>query len=184
MKKRNVKTIQGEEWREVDFSEGKYKVSNFGRMKSFHYDKEEGRILKQCLIKGFATVSLIVNKKSKTYFVHKLVAQAFIPKDNEDQSIVTHVDGKVLNNHIDNLKWQTKEENYKMILKKLHEKNRGRKGVITNSKLKEKDVALLKSMLNKGITQSYLAKMFCISEMQVTRIKRGDNWAHVKPLDD
>ena len=50
---------------------------------------------------------------------------------------------------------------------------------INNSKLKEKDVMLLKSMLQRGVSQSKIAKMFCISEMQVTRIKRGENWGHV-----
>ena len=52
---------------------------------------------------------------------------------------------------------------------------------INNSKLKERDVVLLKSMLQRGVTQASIAKMFCISEMQVTRIKRGENWGHVQP---
>jgi len=39
---------------------------------------------------------------------------------------------------------------------------------------------LLKSMLQRGVVQAKIAKMFCISEMQVTRIKRGENWGHVQ----
>ena len=50
---------------------------------------------------------------------------------------------------------------------------------VLNSKLKESDVRQLKLMLAKGITQSIIAKMFRISEMQVTRIKRGENWGHI-----
>ena len=38
----------------------------------------------------------------------------------------------------------------------------------------------IKSMLQRGIVQSKIAKMFCISEMRLTRIKRGENWAGVK----
>jgi len=58
------------------------------------------------------------------------------------------------------------------------------KGLIRNSKLKAEDVKVLKSMLEKGIKQNVIAKLFSISEMQVTRIKRGENWAHIKASSD
>ena len=35
-------------------------------------------------------------------------------------------------------------------------------------------------MLQKGVPNVKIAKMFCISDMQVTRIKRGENWGHVQ----
>lgn len=53
--------------------------------------------------------------------------------------------------------------------------------LLTYHKLNEKDVKQVKSMLNKGIKGKIIAKMFCISEMQITRIKRGENWGHIKP---
>jgi len=34
-------------------------------------------------------------------------------------------------------------------------------------------------MLQRGVTQQIIAKMFRISDMQVSRIKRGENWGHV-----
>jgi DNA invertase Pin-like site-specific DNA recombinase len=54
---------------------------------------------------------------------------------------------------------------------------------VTSSKLKAEDVALLKSMLDRGIKQKVIAKLFCISEMQVTRIKRNENWAEIQALE-
>jgi len=51
---------------------------------------------------------------------------------------------------------------------------------ITYSKLKVRDVIAIKKMLQRGVQNVDIAKMFCISEMQVTRIKRGENWGHVK----
>ncbi len=54
------------------------------------------------------------------------------------------------------------------------------KGIIRNSKLKPDDVKVLKGMLEKGIKQNVIAKLFSISEMQVTRIKRGENWSMIK----
>lgn len=49
-----------------------------------------------------------------------------------------------------------------------------------NTRLKERDIIQLKMMLQRGIPQVKIAKLFCISEMQVTRIKRGENWGDVK----
>jgi hypothetical protein len=37
--------------------------------------------------------------------VHRLVAEAFIPNDNEDFDIVNHIDGNKQNNHYTNLEW-------------------------------------------------------------------------------
>ncbi len=47
------------------------------------------------------------------------------------------------------------------------------------SKLKERDVRIIKHQLGLGITGSFLAKTFGVSEMQISRIKKGENWAEV-----
>ena len=68
-----------------------YEISNFGRIKSKsrlvkrkdnkNYIMKE-KILKQDLIKGYYRVSLFENNKIIHKFVHKLVAEAFIPNPN------------------------------------------------------------------------------------------------------
>ena len=58
--------------------------------------------------KGYYRVEL----KGKGYFVHRLVAMAFIPNvDNKEQ--VNHIDGIKTNNSVDNLEWVTNAENHK-----------------------------------------------------------------------
>jgi DNA-directed RNA polymerase specialized sigma subunit len=42
-------------------------------------------------------------------------------------------------------------------------------------------VAVIKGMLEKGVKQNLVAKMFCVSEMQVSRIARKENWAEIEP---
>lgn len=178
---RKLKKLEDEEWIELPDSSGQYWVSNYGRIKSFHYSKE-GKILKAGLVNSFPTVSLKINKKNKRFFIHKLVAELWIPKPSNNSEHVIHLDWNFKNNHYLNLEWATKE----MVTKRNSERLKiiyndpNRPKVITQNKLKEQDVRVIKSMLLRGVPNVTIAKMFCISDMQVTRIKRGENWGHVK----
>lgn len=181
MTNRNLRKLEDEVWKEIPFADKKYEVSNYGRVKSYCYDKTNGKILRPGLTKGFHTVTFKTNDSKKTFLVHKLVAIVFVPKESEDQTIAIHLDWNKRNNHYKNLKWLTKTEAYARIMPRLQEINKIKnKGIIRNSKLKPDDVKVLKGMLEKGIKQNVIAKLFSISEMQVTRIKRGENWSMIK----
>ncbi len=178
-----LKPLQDEEWKVVPNTNEKYWVSNYGRVKSFLVNKKDGALLKYAVVKNFRFVNLTTAKgKHKTTFVHKLVASVWLEKPSEKYTIVTHLDRNLKNNHVSNLQWLTPEEAGKRngeFFKKIFT---GKKlpGERHHTKLKEQDVVQLKKMLQKGIPQSKIAKLFCISEMQVTRIKRGENWGDVK----
>ena len=93
-----------EEWRDVENYEGKYQISNLGRLRSFarsveplifapHYDKD-----------GYIMYGLRRNGKIYTKKAHRLVASAFIPnKDNLPQ--INHIDEDKTNNRVSNLEW-------------------------------------------------------------------------------
>jgi hypothetical protein len=178
---RKLKKIEDEEWREMPGTNGQYQISNYGRVKSFFYSKE-GKILKQGLINNFPAISLKINKKNIRFFVHKLVAENWLPKPDFDPDHVIHLDWNTKNNHYGNLEWASKEmvKTRKAAYLKIKYNDPNRPKVITQNKLNEKDVQVIKSMLLKGVANTTIAKMFCISDMQVTRIKRGENWGHVK----
>jgi len=182
IKEKNYRPLDDEEWREVPGSNNVYWVSNYGRVKSFYYKKKDGAVLKSCNLNNFKYVNIKTNGPHKVHLVHKLVALAWLERPTENHTVVTHLDRNLKNNHFSNLQWLTPEESrkrngeyYKKIFTgQIHPDERH------HTKLKVNDVIQLKKMLLRGIPQSKIAKMFCISEMQVTRIKRGENWGDVK----
>ena len=99
-------------WKEIPNYEGKYQVSNTGKVRSLNYKRTgKTKILKIREDKnGYTVVTLTKNSKKKTYSVHRLVAQAFIPNPN-DLPEVNHKDENPANNFYTNLEWCTHEYN-------------------------------------------------------------------------
>lgn len=98
-------------WKDVKGFEGRYQVSNLGRVRSldfvqigrnqFGYSYEvirKGRILKPKIsVWGYYRVNLSVNRKISYRSIHRLVAMAFIPNPNNLPE-VNHKDENKLNN--------------------------------------------------------------------------------------
>jgi hypothetical protein len=181
---RRLRKLEDEVWKEISFTDFKYEVSNYGRVKSFCQDSMNGKILKPSLIGGFKVVSLKFKNKTKHFLIHKLVAEEFILKESADQTVVIHLDWNKSNNYYSNLMWVTKSDSYARMHKRLQDERKKKGKVVTYSKLKPDEVALVKSMLERKVKQKLIAKMFCISEMQVTRIKRGENWKEIFPIEN
>lgn len=113
-------TKQGTEiWRRVvvDGIVFDYEVSNLGRIKSLNWngrgkeigygnlDKQDGYMRKYLLYTDENG-----NKKYKRYYIHRLVASAFI-LNPKNKPLVDHKDTNRTNNRVDNLSWVTPKEN-------------------------------------------------------------------------
>lgn len=174
--------MTGEVWQYINLNgidkNEKYQISNYGRIKSFKTNKEDGIIINGSSLKGYRILNVKLENNSRTTkYVHKLVAECFIPKENEQQEYVIHLDFNKANNHTNNLKWVTKETMF------AHQKINPnyKRGVINYSKLSETDVIRLKKKLARGKNKLYkLAKEFGITHTQLNRIRKGENWGHVK----
>nr|DAX05603.1 MAG TPA: homing endonuclease [Bacteriophage sp.] len=95
-------------WKDIKNYEGLYQVSNLGRVKSFrNWHGKSERILKFNInSSGYYRACLSKNSKQKYFFVHRLVAQAFIDNPN-NYSVVNHKDENPKNNNVENLEWCT-----------------------------------------------------------------------------
>ena len=119
--------------------------------------------------------------------VHKLVATYFLKKPLVKQTIVGHIDHDKLNNNSSNLKWMTPAENYAHQQKSPHviaerkERLYTRKESSKASKLTVAKVGQLKKLLNEGKPVRKLVQQFKVTDTQILRIKRGENWAEVQP---
>lgn len=167
-------------WKPVFGYEDTYQVSNYGRVKRF--EKVLTNSLQKVIRNNGSSpyfrlkVNLWKNNKYKTYKIHRLVAQAFIPNP-ENKPQVNHVDNNSLNNHVSNLEWCTNKENIHHAMKQ-GRMNRG----INNgmSKLNEKEIKEIRSFCNPSYKEKILlSKKYCISYSYLNTILRKETWKHI-----
>lgn len=171
----------------------RYAVSNYGRLMSFTDSMDDGSIIKGGRSEGYVTLRYKFKEedkwRSKSFFVAKLVAENFIPNDDpEHKTYVLHLDYQRDNDRATNLKWATKEEMIEHSKKSPHVISARQRTIDHNiksdgMKLTTTQVIRLKKELvnpNRKTRLKMLAKQFNISEMQLYRIKRGENWGHIK----
>lgn len=106
-----------EKWRSITGFEGLYEVSDHGRVKSLARTFSIGsskRTLPDTIMKlqrnrnGYLEIKLRRPAYYKHYFIHRLVAQAFLEGDSD---VVNHKDRNRENNHLSNLEWASYKEN-------------------------------------------------------------------------
>lgn len=185
-----IKSAFGEEWKEIDFGDikpqKKYLISNFGRIASYTDEISEANPIKLASISGYLSFNIRYKGKRKTYYAHRLVAKHFIPCNKEEKTIVIHKDHNKVNNISSNLEWVTikekskhQEKNPKVIEARFEKRTKNQIG----HKLTSTDVIRLKRKIwdpNRKTRMKIIAKQFGISEMQLYRIKSGENWSHIR----
>lgn len=85
-----------------------YEVSSFGRVRNKITKNVLTNLDKNRL--GYLRVVLFKDHEKKRFFIHRLVATAFIP-NLENKPQVNHKDGNKQNNNLENLEWVTRSEN-------------------------------------------------------------------------
>lgn len=165
-------------WRWVRGYKGLYRVSDSGKVKSYHQDEVNGKLLRPAdQGYGYLVVSLSKKSKAKTCLVHRLVAQTFIPNP-KNRPEVNHKDGNKYNNNMTNLEWRTKKGNMRHSARMgLHA--HGDSHVL--AKLSDEDVRKIKMLLKQtrratkrgNLTQAHIAEMFNVHQSNISHINRG-----------
>lgn len=159
-------------WTDIKGYEGKYKISNLGKVKSLdritiYFNKSkrnwEGRILKNVVKhkkdNSYLHVTLFDKGSRKIYLVHRLVAQAFIPNLNNLPQ-VNHKNGIKYDNKVENLEWITAKGNSNHAYREL--------GIKVPKKLSKKQVNEIKDRyFNKKETQTKLYKEYGLCETTI-----------------
>lgn len=145
--------MENEIWKDVPEYEGLYQISNLGNIKSLSR-RNKNRINQEKLMKlklnssGYYQVWLCKNNKDKGFFVHRLVALAFISNENNFPE-VNHIDTVKINNTTSNLEWCTHSYNMK---------HANSLGLISIKKMTESKIKYTKNDLNKVIELKNLNK--------------------------
>lgn len=98
-------------WMDVLGYEGIYKISRFGDVKTIERKQPNGTSFYRARIrkitvtpKGYHRINLCKLSKQKAFFIHRLVAIAYLSNPN-NYSQINHIDGDKSNNHVSNLEW-------------------------------------------------------------------------------
>lgn len=179
-------TDEIERWRPVLGYEGRYEVSDIGRVRSVErkvrFGKNSWRIAPQKLIyqaviaRGnrtakYAQVTLWVGNSAQSRKVYRLVLEAFVgrrPKGLEG----CHGDGDSTNNRLDNLRWDTRKANNDD--RKKHGKTVGVKN--HKAKLSEENV---REILRSPEGPVILASRFAVTPQLIQLIRKGKVWTHL-----
>lgn len=154
-------------WKDIPGYEGKYKVSNNGKIKSLRRPgihaacRTATRLLKLSKDKyGYPQVLLSSNGNRKTYKVHRLVATTFIRAMQSNEQ-VNHINFNICDNRVENLEICTATQN--MIHFYKHKKLR----------LCWNDVKKIVELVKSGKTQTEVAKMYGIYQADVSNYVNG-----------
>jgi hypothetical protein len=175
-----IQAMDSEIWKDVRGWEGKYMISNYGRLKCFfgryRKSKPEGYITEGCIQPiGYRIVTLRFPGFKYQVRVHTLVAGHFVEKPSLKLNCVNHKDGNKLNNYYKNLEWTTRGDNVRhaaltglMDFKGVKHKM----AKLTN----EKVIEMRRLRKQKNMTFDEIGKKFGVCRRQASDVIKGVNW--------
>ena len=151
-KSNDIEEIVGEEWKEI-VGHSDYYISSEGRV----YSTISSKLLKPTANKNNGR--MYIGIQDKNLQLHRLVAFHFVPKENEEQNTVNHINGDVADNRAINLEWTTQSENNLHAYRELNRTvNKGKRYkfdyILYKGKYEFKTVQAFAKFLNKSETQT------------------------------
>lgn len=169
-----------ETWKAIVGAEGRYEVSDQGRIRRVLAGKATrvGRILKLHVRPkdNRVAITLRVNGANKSNSVHRLVAESFIgpcPPGKE----VNHLDGDPANNKVENLEYVSRRENMQHAFKL---------GLVSVAQGEEHHFAQLTTeqaiiIRHCSAPVRMMARVFGVSRSTISNVKKCRTWKHIRP---
>jgi hypothetical protein len=172
-------TPDKEIWKRIPGFPG-YEASNHGRVRTYYirgrtFDYSRiPKLIRPTLWNGYRYFKLCSDRKRITKSAANLVLLAFIgPKPNNMEAC--HNDGNKLNDHLSNLRYDTRQNN----ILDIPEEKRSRMVMVDRKHLKDRIVITIMERLSKGECAAELAKEYGVSEATVSRWKNGTRRSHL-----
>lgn len=164
-----------------------YEVNRLGQVRSIdrirnsrgHKYNLKGKIMSTGDCNGYRFVPLYLNGKPTNSYIHRIVAQAFIPNPHNKPQ-VNHINGIKHDNRVENLEWVSQSENMKHSFDKLGRYRGGSPGEkhhqVKLTLLQVKEIIL--RYYTKQSTTIEMAKEFGIKRNYVYVLTGGHSWKH------
>lgn len=134
------------------------------------------KLAKPWIQKGYKLVSVSINNKRVKFFVHRLVAMAFVDGYSPELS-VNHINGDKLDNRPENLEWITLAENTKHQWKTGLVDLRGENS--PTHKLSQNQVIHIRKALRAGVSANSLSIIAGVDPSTIYLIEKGKRWKHL-----
>ena len=171
-------------WRNIKGTD--YRVSSVGQVRHKSHLNRDGKPVYGDLMSqrdnssGYFRVNLVINNEHKSKFVHRLVAEAFLPKI-EGKNYVNHKDGVKHNNNVENLEWCSFQENidhaWKNGIYTIHDGMTGENHPM--HKLSQEEVDWIRANhipYDAEFGSIPLSKKFNVTDQTITDIVHGRTW--------
>lgn len=177
-------------WFDVPQYDDRYQIEQSGQVRSKRRHVNSpicggkrligGRVLKPQLVKGYPAIQAMINGVRRTIYVHRMLAETFIPNP-EGKPCINHIDGNKANNAIDNLEWCTHQENMDHAYRNgLVQPVQSGPGEMSGAaKLCNEKVRVIKRRLKAGHRQSDIAQDYGVAKGTIGFIARGETWSHI-----